>query len=64
MGQVMGANLKDVAHSWYLHADGTYVRPPAAHEPGAFSAHSFFMTNPSLSGRSSPRRQKLVGAES
>ena len=64
MGQVMGANLKDVAQTWHLQADGSYVRPSAASEPGAFNCHNFFMTNPSLSGRGRARRTKLVGVES
>ncbi|MGD9539157.1 MAG: RNA degradosome polyphosphate kinase [Alphaproteobacteria bacterium] len=58
MGQIMGANLKDVAQSWMLESDGHYVRPAAAREPGAFSCHTFFMTNPSLSGRGTARRAK------
>jgi polyphosphate kinase len=34
-----------------MHADGTYTRDKAAFRPDAFSAHTYFMTNPSLSGR-------------
>ena len=49
--QIMVANLKDEAQSWYLHADGTYARDPAFDQAEAFSAHTYFMTNPSLSGR-------------
>jgi len=49
--QVMIANLKDEAQSWWLHADGTFERSRAGKD--AFSAHTFFMTNPSLSGRGS-----------
>ena len=58
MGQIMGANLKDVAQSWILQPDGRYIRPAEACEPGAFSCHTFFMTNPSLSGRGKAKRGK------
>jgi polyphosphate kinase len=51
MSQIMVANLKDQAQSWYLRADGVYTRDPAFDRPEAFSAHTYFMTNPSLSGR-------------
>ena len=51
MSQIMVANLKDQAQSWYLRADGVYVRDPAFDKADAFSAHTYFMTNPSLSGR-------------
>jgi polyphosphate kinase len=49
MGQIMTANLKDEKQSWNLNADGTYTR--AKHTSTSFSAHDYFMTNPSLSGR-------------
>ncbi len=49
--QIMVANLKDEAQSWTLDADGRYTRDPSWEHPGAFSAHEYFMTNPSLSGR-------------
>jgi len=47
--QIMVANLRDVAQSWVLDSNGDYNRLPAGKD--AFSAHHFFMTNPSLSGR-------------
>jgi polyphosphate kinase len=53
MGQIMGANLRDVAQSWYLQGDGKYTRAPGYDAAEAFSAHEYFMTNPSLSGRGS-----------
>jgi polyphosphate kinase len=49
--QIMVANLKDEAQSWTLGPDGQYRRDPAWDDPNAFSAHEYFITNPSLSGR-------------
>ena len=49
--QIMVANLKDEAQSWTLDTDGRYTRDPSWDHPSAFSAHEYFMTNPSLSGR-------------
>ncbi|MGB8602853.1 MAG: RNA degradosome polyphosphate kinase [Rhizomicrobium sp.] len=49
--QIFASQLKDQTQSWQMHADGSYVRDPAAHQPDAFCAHTFFMTNASLSGR-------------
>ncbi|HVI30878.1 RNA degradosome polyphosphate kinase [Phenylobacterium sp.] len=49
--QIMLANLKDEAQSWTLDSDGRYTRDPSWDHPSAFSAHEYFMTNPSLSGR-------------
>jgi polyphosphate kinase len=49
--QIMVANLNDEAQSWLLGAEGDYHRRPGWNRKGAFSAHDYFMTNPSLSGR-------------
>jgi polyphosphate kinase len=51
LNQIMVALLKDQASSWHMTADGTYVRDLKAFRDDAFSAHNYFMTNPSLSGR-------------
>ncbi|MCW9039534.1 MAG: polyphosphate kinase 1, partial [Rhodospirillales bacterium] len=54
MDQIMVANLKDRAQSWLLHKDGRYKR--VLFEEDDFCAHTYFMTNPSLSGRGSALR--------
>ena len=47
----MVALLKDQAQSWHMRSDSTYERDANADKQDAFSAHTYFMTNPSLSGR-------------
>jgi len=47
----MVANLIDTANSWQLGSDGEYKRVGLSEPSKAFSAHKYFMKNPSLSGR-------------
>jgi polyphosphate kinase len=56
--QIMVANLRDVASSWSLGPDASYVRSRSTGD--GFSAHTFFMTNPSLSGRGKALRKAGV----
>jgi polyphosphate kinase len=51
LDQIMVINLRDDAQSSELHADGTWLRTTPGNPPA--SAHEYFMTNPSLSGRGS-----------
>jgi polyphosphate kinase len=51
LDQIMVAQLKDQAQSWYMGPDGQYLRDSHSEDSDAFSAHTYFMTNPSLSGR-------------
>ena len=53
MNQIMVANLNDERQSWLMRSDGSYERFRSATPDTAFSAHGYFMANPSLSGRGS-----------
>lgn len=65
LNEIMAKNLEDEAQSWVLGADGQYTRQ---NQGQGFSAHNYFMTNPSLSGRGTgqkkPRRQRSRYRES
>jgi polyphosphate kinase len=68
MNQIMIANLNDELNSWDLRPTGKYIRrTPQGKTP--FSAHQYFMENPSLSGRgkslkySAPQRLNIPNAK-
>ncbi len=48
LDQIMVSNIKDTEQSWTLKNDDRYKKVEAEDE--IFSAHQYFMTNPSLSG--------------
>jgi polyphosphate kinase len=67
LAQIMVANINDEAQSWNADSAGVYRRAEGWATKNAFSAHQYFMTNPSLSGRGQkvkdlPRAFEHVGA--
>ena len=49
LNQIMIANLKDNHQAWELQSDGKYIKINS-NISEKFSAHEYFMKNPSLSG--------------
>ena len=49
LNQIMVANLKDNTQAWEMESSGEYIRLKEGKL--AISAHNYFMSNPSLSGR-------------
>ena len=56
--EIMVHSLQDEAQSWDLDSEGVYHR--VSNDPSAFSAHNYFMTNPSLSGRGSALQHRRL----
>ena len=60
LNQIMVSNLKDNLQSWVLEQNGVWRRLSPGARP--FSAHEWFMTHPSLSGRGSAAHETPIRA--
>jgi polyphosphate kinase len=63
LDQIMMLNLRDTEQSWELGADGCWRRVRVTSGQRRISAHEYFMTNPSLSGRGSALHGTSARAE-
>ncbi len=60
LGQIMVSNIRDTLQSWMLEQNGEWRRVNPGNRP--FSAHEWFMTHPSLSGRGSAAHDTPIRA--
>ncbi|WP_339077545.1 RNA degradosome polyphosphate kinase [Acetobacter sp. AC2005] len=60
LGQIMVPNIRDTLQSWMLEQNGEWRRVNPGNRP--FSAHEWFMTHPSLSGRGSAAHDTPIRA--
>jgi len=60
LDQIMMVNLADNLQSWDLGIDGSWTREHPGENATLVSAHQYFMTNPSLSGRGSALHGSVV----